>query len=167
MSMRHACFSTLIALAILVPAAVAPAAPRATRADATARELRALETTWDDAVVRKDRASLERIVADDFVSIGSGGALSDKQRMIAAVLDPELKIEPFETRDVVVRVYGDVAILTGWFAQRGSYHGNAYETASRYTDVYVRRNGTWRAVSAQSTRMPPPTPGDAPANGKK
>ncbi len=65
--------------------------------------------------------------------------------------------------------HGFIGMLTALatLAQRGSYRGTAYETAARYTDVYVRRNGTWRAVSTQSTRMPPPAPGSAPPSERK
>jgi len=55
---------------------------------------------------------------------------------------------------VLVRVYGNAAVMTGHFSQRGTYKGEPFETSSRYTDVYVKMNGQWRAVSAHATRMP-------------
>ena len=118
------------------------------------RELLALETAWDDAVAAKDTTALARIIADGFVMIGANGAVSDKRQLIEAIANPELRIEPFRTEDVRVRLYGNVAVLTGRYSQRGSWKGQAYETAARYTDVYVRSGGRWRAVSAQATRIP-------------
>jgi ketosteroid isomerase-like protein len=120
----------------------------------TEQELIALETAWDDAVAAKDRATLERIVADDFVVIGADGTVADKRQMIESIMTPELTIEPFKTEDVLVRVYGNTAVLTGRFSQRGTYKGQSFEVSSRYTDVYVKTNGRWRAVSAHATRMP-------------
>jgi ketosteroid isomerase-like protein len=120
------------------------------------RELLALETAWDDAVAAKDTTALQRIIADDFVMIGADGTVSDKHQLIEGIADPQLQIEPFQTEDVRVRVYGSVAVLTGRYSQRGRWKGQAYETAARYTDVYVKTGGRWHAVSAQATRIPAP-----------
>lgn len=69
---------------------------------------------------------------------------------------PDLVIDPFETRDVQVRLYGGTAILTGWFEQTGRFQGRAYRSRSRYTDVYVREGGRWAAVSAHASTLPRP-----------
>jgi ketosteroid isomerase-like protein len=138
-------------------AAGADRAPAAGNARSkTEQELLALETAWDDAVVSKDTTALDRIIADDFVMIGADGTVSDRRQLIAGIADPQLQIEPFQTEDVRVRIYGNVAVLTGRYSQRGRWKGQAYETAARYTDVYVRSGGRWRAVSAQATRIPAP-----------
>ena len=120
----------------------------------TEQELLALETAWDDAVAAKGQAKLEEIVADDFIVISANGSVASKSQMIASIMAPELTIEPFKTEDVLVRVYGNAAVMTGHFSQRGTYKGEPFETSSRYTDVYVKMNGQWRAVSAHATRMP-------------
>jgi ketosteroid isomerase-like protein len=121
------------------------------------RELLAVEAAWDDAIVRKDRAALEGIIAEDFILVGTDGRVSNRSEMLDAVLSSDLHIEPFETRDVRVRIYGKVAVLTGWFVQHGTFQGRAYETSSRYTDVYVKRGGKWRGVLAHATRLPRPS----------
>jgi ketosteroid isomerase-like protein len=118
------------------------------------QELLALETAWDDAVAAKDQAKLEEIVDDDFIVNSANGSVANKSQMIASIMAPELTIEPFKTEDVRVRVYGNTAVLSGWFAQRGTYKGEAFEGASRYTDVYVKRGGKWRAVLAHATKLP-------------
>lgn len=130
--------------------------PRSGDRNRTEQELRALETAWDNAVAAKDTMALGRIIADDFVMIGANGTVSDKRLLIEGIADPQLQIEPFQTEDVRVRIYGNVAVLTGRYSQRGRWQGQAYETAARYTDVYVRSGGRWRAVSAQATRIPAP-----------
>lgn len=138
--------------AILVSGAGGTPPPGSDRSR-TEQELLALETAWDDAVAAKDTTALERIIADDFVMIGADGTVSDKRLLIAGITDPQLQIEPFHTEDVRVRVYGNVAVLTGRYSQRGRWKGEAYQTAARYTDVYVRSGARWRAVSAQATRI--------------
>jgi hypothetical protein len=48
------------------------------------------------------------------------------------------------------------AVLTGRYSQRGRWKEQAYETAARYTDVYVKSGGSWCAVSAPATQIPAP-----------
>lgn len=56
--------------------------------------------------------------------------------------------------DFDVRLYGDVALLSGRTRMTGSYDGKAFASHYRYIDVYVRRQGVWKIVSVQITKMP-------------
>ena len=66
---------------------------------------------------------------------------------IAAYMKPD--VAAYRLANVRVRLYGGVALVqaTGRFTRPDGRRGT-----SRYTDVYVRRNGTWKVVSAQITR---------------
>ena len=146
--------SLMSALAVAVLAAApggAQQAPEGVRA-----ELLALEARWDSAVVRKDIAALEEIIAPSFVYIGTDGSVNSRAEVFASLQAPDLEIDPFDTQDVQVRLYGSTAVLTGWFEQTGRVGDQAYRVRSRYTDVYVREHGRWVAVSAQATSLPVP-----------
>ena len=144
-----------LVLLLAMPAAGADRVPAAGSArSGVEQELLALETAWDDAVAAKDQAKLEEIVADDFIVNSANGSVANKRQMITSIMAPELIIEPFKTEDVRVRVYGNTAVLSGWFAQRGTFKGEPFEGVSRYTDVYVKRGGKWRAVLAHATKLP-------------
>ena len=120
------------------------------------QQLKQVEREWNDAVVRRDVAALERILSDDFMLITAASTVSTKAQLIDTIKSPDLVIEPFDTQDVSVRVYGDTAVVTGRFTQKGSYKGKAFSNQFRYTDVYVKRALGWQAVSAQSTFIPKP-----------
>ncbi|UUZ50809.1 nuclear transport factor 2 family protein [Massilia sp. B-10] len=60
-------------------------------------------------------------------------------------------IDPYRVEDFDVRVYGDVALLTGRTRMTGSYDGKQFKSHYRYTDVYVRRDGQWKVASVQIT----------------
>src|SRR5262245_50003907 len=80
-------------------------------------EVRKLEREWNEAIVKKDFIALERILGNEFVYIDPVGGLNPKVEMLRGLKDSEASIEPFETEDVVVRVYGDTAVVTGRFRQ--------------------------------------------------
>lgn len=118
-----------------------------------AEELKQLEREWDDAIVRKDLGALDRIIDDDFILIDDAGRITRKKELLEQIKTPDLVIKPFETEDVTVRIYGDTAILTGRFTQQGEYKGQSFTVHSRYTDVYIRRKGNWKAVSAHASTI--------------
>ena len=58
--------------------------------------------------------------------------------------------ELFGARRVGIRVHGDVALVTAlgtWTRKDGS------SGRTRYIDVWVRKDGAWKAVSAQLTAV--------------
>ena len=118
------------------------------------QELRQVEKKWDTAIVARDIPVLDDILNDDFQFIDSAGNVHSKAEILEGIKSSKATTEPFETEDVQVRVYGTTAILTGRFTQRVIYEGKTYTGQFRYTDVYVKREGSWRAVSAHASRIP-------------
>ena len=58
-------------------------------------------------------------------------------------------IRNLAARDVKIRLLGDVAIIHA----RTTYTlPDGREGAGRYTDIWARRGGAWRAVAAHVTR---------------
>lgn len=91
---------------------------------------------------------LSRILADDYIDINYQGVVRGKADALKA---PNLKTKQYTQRlgDEKVRFYGDTAIITG----RGTLMGtdSTQVAAWRFTDVLVRRDGAWHAVSSQET----------------
>jgi uncharacterized protein (TIGR02246 family) len=116
------------------------------------REILALQHTWMKAVMAHDAATLQAILADDFTltSVHSSGELVSKSEYIASF--GKVKNSLFSFRDVIVRIYGEMAVVNSRFNQQ--YVGEQKEAAGDFllTDVWVKRNGRWQAVSRHSSR---------------
>jgi ketosteroid isomerase-like protein len=138
------------ALALLLGTATAHAAD-----DPTA-ELTRQADAWDKAIVRKDRAAIESNMADDFRNIDGRGTVSAKKAFVDGLMDARLSIDPYTVDELDVRRYGDVALLSGHTKMTGRWEGESFTSEYRYIDVYVRRDGRWKVVSVQITRIPPP-----------
>lgn len=141
------------------PSASVPGARLPADADATVRELHRLSNAWDAAIVRKDRAAITANMADDFRQIDGDGDIADKATFVDGLMSAQLTIAPYAVEDFEVRVYGDVALLSGRTDMTGTWAGRPFRSAYRYIDVYVRRDGQWRVVSVQITRLPRPAGG--------
>jgi len=138
------------ALATLTACTTAPA-PMTTD---TAALLTAQADRWDKAIVRKDRAAIEANMADDFRQIDGAGNVESKTTFVDGLVDPGLTIDPYTVEDFDVRLYGDVALLSGRTHMTGMYQGNPFASHYRYIDVYVLRDGAWKIVSVQISRIP-------------
>ena len=126
------------------------------------QEIRTLEHEWFDSYVRGNRAAFDRIVADDAVMTYGNGKVGNKSEAIAEVKAPADASYSLTSDDVKVSVYGDTAIVTGRVTEKGIFNGRSVNSQSRYTDVWVKRNGLWQVVAAQNTRLPQgPSPATA------
>ena len=117
-------------------------------------ELTAQADAWDKAIVRKDRAAIDANMADDFRQIDGAGNVATKASFVDELVSPDLQIDPYEVEDFDVRVYGDVALLSGRTRMTGKFQGKPFTSHYRYIDVYVRRGGAWKIVSVQISRIP-------------
>lgn len=120
----------------------------------TKAELTRLADQWDKAIVRQDRAVIEANMAEDFRQIDGAGNLEDKASFVEGLMSPKLRIDPYTVEDFDVRLYGDVALLSGRTKMTGQYDGKHFQSHYRYIDIYVRRDGRWRIVSVQISKIP-------------
>jgi ketosteroid isomerase-like protein len=141
-----------VLMVLLILPTVACSTP-STGGDATVRLLTAQADAWDKAIVAKDAAAVAANVAPDFAQIESGGAVIGRDEFIKDLLDPTLRIDPYKVEDFGVRVYRDTALLTGRIRMTGASEGKPFVSHFRYIDVYVKRDGAWKVVSIQITRM--------------
>jgi ketosteroid isomerase-like protein len=110
--------------------------------------LQQLNRDYITSVQTSDVGRFDQILAEDFLCSNPDGSLVDRAAFLAQTARP-VTISNLEARDVVVRIMGDVAIIHA----RTTYtlpDGRA--GMGRYTDVWVRRQGRWLAVSAHVTR---------------
>ena len=117
------------------------------------KQLVDLEHTINEATRTKDRATLERIYADEYYCVHSNGAAMDKAAELSKNMSAENAWTDFDLDDVVVRVFGDVGILTGRLTLKGSAKGFK-AGARRFTDIFVRRAGRWQLINCQTTLLP-------------
>jgi len=129
--------------------AMAPVAGAA--APSASDQVLAVERAWNRAIAARDGAAVSALLSEEFVFVAPNGLIVGKAAMVRAASDRAYAIDPFDTIDPVVRLYGKTAVVTGSFTQKGSYDGKAFASSYAYTDVYVLRRGRWIAVSAHAS----------------
>jgi len=112
-----------------------------------------LERLWNDAQVHRDARALEALIADRFVNTEYDGEVSDREKFLADIRDPEFKPSLMNIRDVKVNLYRDTAVVTGIYQAKGTYTGRAYEHTGRFTDTWIFENGRWLCVASHTSLL--------------
>ena len=107
------------------------------------------------AIKNKDAATLESLIADDFVYRTHFGAEADKATFPESIAQFPVEILSLRGEELRVNVYGETAILTGvQVAEARPHEGEAEESAVAFTDVFVRHDGRWLMVLAYGVELP-------------
>jgi ketosteroid isomerase-like protein len=104
------------------------------------------------ALLAGDASALDRLLADDFMIIDvMSGSEHPKAAFIEAIEQRQVQFEAITPSEVRVRLYPGTALVTGRTEMRGRFGETPFTTKSRYTHVYVLKDGSWRLVGAQGT----------------
>ena len=120
-----------------------------TKTDTTDLEtLQELNRDYIAAVQAGNVNRFQEILAEEFCCSNPDGTLVDRRGFLGQTAKP-VTISALRAHDVLIRRFGDIAIIHArtTYALADGRQGNG-----RYTDVWVRRAGTWKAVSAHVTR---------------
>lgn len=115
------------------------------------RQILDMEHQAREASLRRDVDFSQRNLAEDYVAITPLGQVTTKQDTVSARKSGQLKYDTINVTDMVVRVYGDTAVVTARADVKGHQLGEDFSGPYRYTRVWVRRTGHWLAVSYQAT----------------
>jgi len=106
------------------------------------------------AMVAKDLATLESLLADDLIYTHSSARLDTKQSLIVGMTSGSTVYTGCEPSDVKAQDLGDTVVLTGSCRISVMAQGRPNSFSVRFTDVYANKGGQWQMVAWQSTRLP-------------
>ena len=115
------------------------------------RHLRQIDREWNEAYPNRNIEALNRIIADDWKCIDGTGRVVSKQQLLERVSANPNPFASHEFDEFDMRIFGDTAIITGRLSGKGRNDTGDFSLEQRYTRVYVRRAGEWRAIATQVT----------------
>ena len=154
---KYALLLLLSSLVVTLPAfagqhvAVHPRTAMDSGDQSTIKEIVEMERQAKEASLHRDPDFSQRTLAEDYVAITPLGQVTTKQDTVSARKSGQLRYEAIDVSDMVVRVYGDTAVVTARADVKGHQLGEDFSGPYRYTRVWVRRTGHWQAVSYQAT----------------
>lgn len=120
-----------------------------------------LERQWDSAFRNGNVTFIESILDPDFIATYDNGTRADKAKELQLAASFNQQIDDSDLDDFTIKINGNTAVV--WFTLRllGPMQGKPVELNYHYLDVWVLRDGKWRCIASQSTRVPTP---ERPAN---
>jgi ketosteroid isomerase-like protein len=130
------------------PAVTAPA--RKMSVEATLKDN---EDRWSAAIAKHDTATIESMVATDFIGVNSKGEVQNRRAMLADLKSDKNTYTSTKAEKLAVHMYGTgVAVVVGMSHQKGSgKDGKAFDRTYRFTDTWMDRRGSWQCVASQGT----------------
>lgn len=148
------CVTAGIFAAIAVNAAIAANAA----GDDDKKAVAALDTEYQAAVKKNDAATMDRILADDFVLVTGSGKTHTKADLLADARSGNPPYEHNDELEKTVRVWGDTAIVTVKLWEKGIDGGKPFDHTFWFSDIYVRTAAGWKYVFGQSSLSLPKAP---------
>lgn len=98
-----------------------------------------LDTRYQAAVKSHDAATMDRILADDFILVTGKGVVHTKAELLADL-------------------WGSTAVVTALVWVKGTDERKPFDYSLRFSDTYVRTPAGWRYVFGQAPIPLPPAP---------
>jgi len=145
-----------LTVGIAALAGLAVAAPGQAPSDA-ASAVAALDTQYQAAVKANDAATMDRILADDFVLVTGRGKAFTKADLLNEARQKSRVYAHQEELEQKVRVWGDTAVVTAllWIQAKES-DGKTSDYKLWFSDTYVKTPGGWKYVFGQASIPLPP-----------
>lgn len=124
-------------------------------------ELLSLERKWLDAEFKLDTAYISTLLDSTFIGI-SADRISNKQDDLRGMYDniramqqDSIFLDSLTLEDAVVNLYDNSAVVTFIVHTYKKEKGKTTEKRTRFYDVWIYRNGEWKAVSSQGSVLTP------------
>ena len=143
----------LFAVAMLVGLTLTTAGYVSAQKGNAEQEVRGVLKQMIDADLKGDAGALDRTTTEDYTITRDNGVVRTKAETVQGIKDGTTKFDSFVVSDVLVRVYGETAVVTFHGDIHGSRAGKDMSGQFREVRVFVKRDGAWRAVMAQRTRI--------------
>ncbi|HWW60199.1 MAG TPA: nuclear transport factor 2 family protein [Thermoanaerobaculia bacterium] len=116
-------------------------------------DLRRLDRELVVATYTGDAAWWDRHMSADYTLLTSSGKIVSRELLLAQVGDKSLKMEAYEPTEVVVRTFGDTAVITGRILQKYTFGDTRVEADLRYTDVWLKTKDGWKTVAGHASAI--------------
>lgn len=113
--------------------------------------LLALESAWNHAEQGKDAAALNQLLAEEFVYTDYDGSFLDRKGFLDSTLHNDVTQEQINNDGMAVHIYGNAAVVTGLYRDKGIEKGKPFLRRGRFTDTWIYRSNSWQCVASQST----------------
>ena len=137
-----------VAAALLLSVTIAVAARSGAPQSDDASKIVALENLWNQMQLNHDAVAMEKMIDEDFVLTDYDGTLSDKKQFLDSIKDMSIKLTQEMSEGMKLHQHGNTVVVTGATREKGTQNGKAFAHNGRFTDTWIKKNGTWLCVAS-------------------
>jgi ketosteroid isomerase-like protein len=119
-------------------------------------EIEALEKARREAMIAGDLEAMDALFADDMSWVHGSSQVDDKTTFIEGFRSGWLQCFALDHVEPLIRIYGDVAMITGTVHMDLAVAGTRKTQSSVYTAIWVKDGDVARFVRWQAARKPAP-----------
>ena len=116
-------------------------------------ELIKAENDWNDALIRRDAALLEPLMAQDYIATDAAGTVETRAQTLADVKSGDLRLASAVNDEYKIHAYGDAAVVNYRATIKGRFKGMDISGQYRETDMWVKRGAHWECVAAHFSKL--------------
>ena len=111
------------------------------------------ETRWSAAIAKHDTATIESMVAPDYIGVNARGQVQNRRAMLADVKGGKDTYTSTKAEKLDVHMYGaGIAVVVGTANIKGTgKDGKAFDRTYRFTDTWMDRGGNWQCIASHGT----------------
>jgi ketosteroid isomerase-like protein len=110
------------------------------------------ENRWSAAIGKRDIATIESMVAPDFIGVNSEGKAQNRRAMLSHIKHDKDTYTSTKAEKLSVHSYGSgVAVVVGMAREKGTdKDGKAFDRTYRFADTWMDRNANWQCVASEA-----------------
>ena len=144
-----------LAVTLCVAAATIAFAQKPSADPKAEQAVRASMDQFAKAVLGKDKATLEKLMADSILYSHSNGNLDTRAQFINNVMTENPKYEGFDYGDQKMVIFGNTAIVRGKITVKDLLNGQRRTLELNAMQIWIKGPQGWTMVARQSTRLNP------------
>ncbi|MBV8142377.1 MAG: nuclear transport factor 2 family protein [Verrucomicrobia bacterium] len=126
------------------------------KAGSAEQQIEALQVEFVKAILKGDTGFYQKYYADDAFSVHGQGQVYTKAQEIADLKSGSLKYDSYTIRDQKIHIDGSTAVVVTLASGKGLLESKPFNQDFRTTYVWVKREGNWKLLLRQVTRIPTP-----------
>jgi ketosteroid isomerase-like protein len=114
-----------------------------------------MENAWEAAVGKHDYATVEGMLAADFMGVTLRNKFANRSQMLSESKGDKDTYKSAKNEKLNVQMYGkDVAVVTGRAREVGTgKDGKAFDRTFLFTDTWMMRGGKWQCIASQASKI--------------
>jgi ketosteroid isomerase-like protein len=110
-----------------------------------------IEDNFNVAVLTNNVDEIKKCITSDWVLVDSQGGIIPQEGFFSVLRGGQLSHSTMTKKILRVKVYGDIALVTGRGQNTGTWQGQPLEADEWITDVYKKENDKWLCVLTHLT----------------